>query len=682
MSVKEAVSAIADAVKEFIRPRLGPGVLRRHYEGKSLLKCLKEIAKNARDWGASRFWITTADAFIRFVDNGRGQGRANREAFSSFNLSTATDERQSGQFGSGAKFLLYSFARLVEVLTAPEEEPDYVYRFRFTPDELEKLAIGGGQFPAERLPKTRETWTYEHRFGSEFTYHWKDPKSSKLRRDLAMLPELLASALPMKFEQIVFVNGAALPPKQVVGGVYAMSVQHPQLGLVTLEVFRPAKWTRETDSILFGSHEMGEIPVADFVRNLGDLSPRFPQVLLERGVSGVIIAEYIAEHVNEDRVSVKPAIADDPRTHYLVRFLEDCQDDVAARLELKPQNADGDATEEIEEVLDLFNRKFGPGKKEGPVCPPPDDVDVPDPDPGKRRRPNAALFIDSKGEYEAGEKVSLIAHLSPALAKRYAVKDIVWDTAQSGCVSVSQTADGIQMVADRIGVGIVVATLSGTNIREVVKFRIVRERVFRLSIPQMTVTQGAAVPVMTWNSDKLHGEVVWEFRGDGKLEPDGARAIFKATKVGEATIIARDSKSKKRAEGRVTILPDMIVPPLRTIRIRDVEFDVYDSAIAPGGGTEAFVRPVHMVRMGPVRHRMTVNTKAPGFEAALKKGLLGSFLTNAIALEFARFLHFDLQEELKDATARDLPVLTDTVHAEAYQLYEEILVAMQEVTAA
>src|SRR5438128_2685988 len=87
---------------EKVRAKIGTGFLYNAFGRKRFMHCLKELIKNARDWGAKHINIYTVNKqLLRLVDDGEGMTQKNRGAFSSVNLSTASGERQSGQFGSG-----------------------------------------------------------------------------------------------------------------------------------------------------------------------------------------------------------------------------------------------------------------------------------------------------------------------------------------------------------------------------------------------------------------------------------------------------------------------------------------------------------------------------------------------------------------------------------------------------
>ena len=155
-----------------IQAGIGPGFLERVFGGKPFLHCLLELLKNSRDWGAARIYVLTtlANHMLRVFDDGDGMDAANRNAFASVNMTTAGGPRQSGIFCTGTKWMLFSHATRVEVLTAPKDDPDYVYIFALTTDEYERLAFTQGTMVPKRVKKTNETWPYESRFGTEITY--------------------------------------------------------------------------------------------------------------------------------------------------------------------------------------------------------------------------------------------------------------------------------------------------------------------------------------------------------------------------------------------------------------------------------------------------------------------------------------------------------------------------------
>ncbi len=639
---------------------IGVGFFHRIFGGKSWLHCLMELVKNTRDWGAMHTWILTEDRARLIVrDDGRGMNAANRDAFLSVNTTTA-GKGQSGQFCTGTKQMLYSMARLVEVLTAPEDEPDWVYSFSFTTEDYERMALRGEKLRPKRLSKTTKTWPFEHLFGTQLIYILADTSSRRILRG-ARLAQELSARLPLKFKDILSVDGAALPIKEIVGQVFTFDEVNPQLGQVSMEIYRPTRRHAEEDLRLTGV-EIGEAAIANLYRVLGDYRDQFPQVLLLPEVCGTLSVPFLSEYAMEDRTTIRAEVVDDPRIVTLLEILKRVSGQIQHSLEIRMAAEVGDDVErQIEDIRSICNAAYNPDQR------PPGEGDLPGDDSaggtgGKKQPP---ITLHCRREYEVGERIEVHATVRPNLGK---VSDLRWYGANARAKDLEITHRGVAMMAAEVGTGTIRADLPGTIHSAVRAFAIVPNRVFRLSTPHATVPIGGSVTLFAVNADKLKGQLDWSLIGNGELEKDGSRVTYTAPRYpSTATLVGYDrSNPGIRATCEISVVGQM-----DTLCIRGVHFMV-TTYNAPGDDA----RPVTM-RSGGDPHQVIFNSGAPGFQAALKAGSQRELLLMALAQEFPAFHAFELEGvDLSELDPRDVPQLMRRLAREGFEIYEELIKAV------
>ncbi|MFA4954863.1 MAG: ATP-binding protein [Patescibacteria group bacterium] len=648
-----------------IQADIGPGFLRKVFGGKSFIHCVIEMVKNSRDWGAQN--IAIADEIRqawRIADDGDGMGRANRNAFFSIHMTTANSPKQSGRFCTGTKQLLFSFAKRVSVLTAPKEEPDVVYRFSFTAEEYERIVLSKGRRPVEKMKKTAETWPFPHPFGTEITYELEDPGSRSILRGETLAKEL-AARLPCIFHDIVHVDGELIPPKEIIGEMFELTVKHPYLGEVSVELYQPKRKSRD-EGLRLTAVEIGEITMRNLYRVLGELQDSFPLLYLKDEVCGMISAEYVRHYVNEDRDSVSPRIADDELTVYLLRFLKEIAPQVQKNLQLKmvatsPKEA-LDAS--VDELLILFDDCYNKDRRRPPAPPPPGPPPPPPPGPPSEQRP-LVLHLDGY-EYELGERVNVEARFREDLAAQHAPGDIQWLKTFSRGKDFRQTPKGISFAVSQVGEGTIRADLPGKPYGASATYQVVEKRRFRLSRFQHVIIVGTSFTLEGLNLDKLKGDIRWSLEGVGTLEEKGARATFTSDRIGCAVIHACDSRNPSvESMCEVTIMDE----PEKLIPIRGEFFQPRYDNIA---GNSGFDRPTLMIQGSRV-HTLMFNTNGLGYREAAEKGNATLFLAQAIGMEYARFSRFDLKRGEISQDPRDTQALVEEILADGLKIFEEVL---------
>lgn len=652
-----------------ITPRMGDGFLSHWFGGGSYIKCVIELVKDARDWHAGKLWIDTRDKTrIEFRDDGDGMDQKNRDAFASVSCTTANQPGQQGRYGSGSKYMLFSFATHVEVLTASKEEPGLVYRFAFDTRSYEERVMKGLPIVPETLAKTSQSWPFPHLFGTVIRYVFRDPRARGIMRGEALSNELTAR-LPCKFSEIVEVDGKSIPAKEIIGQRLELIQPDAHLGDVAFELYRPKRKRREEGLFVTGG-EVGEVPFSNLYRVLGELSERVPPVFNQQEVCGTIRAQFLRDYVNEDRFTISPAVTDTPLMLRLLLILDRVAPRLQQCLELKVEKGSSDErhTAALEEVASMFSDSF---EKSAPPPPTEDDPTVRVVEPVTTATPEEKppLVLEAHREYEVGQAIEITARVRKDLTKTLDPKDIRWQTARSRARDVQITDTGIKLVADEIGPGMVSADLPGTPYGASVHYAVVTAREFKLSIPHATIPRGSQIWVMGVHTDKLVGEIRWTHKGPGEMEVNGNRATYYATRVGRAEIRAYDSKRPEvSASCEITVEP---VPP-KTFPVRDQRFKIATHRVS---GRPEFAKPVTM-QLGSGSnhvHNMIINVMGHGYQNALERGDPAFFLAHAIAMEFARFQIFELHPQDDDHDPRDAATLANDVLNEGFKLIAEVM---------
>ncbi len=646
-------------------PQTGKGFLYNIFGGKSFMACIIEIIKNSIDYGAKNMWITTATPkILQISDDGDGMGRKNKQAFVSVNLTTASSPNQAGKYGDGSKGILFSFAQEVTVVTVSTEDPEHVYRFHFTTEEYEDKWRTGTMILPEIMPKTTETWPHDYPTGTDITYVFADARSPSLKRSLKDLPEELAARLPSKFHGFIKVDGVDIPPKKIVGNMIVSVEDHPFLGLVSIEIYRPERRTRD-ERLRFTSSVLGEAPVNNLYNALGEYQDQFPEIFRHPDVCGTISVSYLRDYINEDRLTVRPNIADDLLTMHLLRYLRQMAEKVQRELQLRTVSSDVEDTHRqvIDDLESMVKGAYNPNG-EGPppdVIPPP----PPPPPPGEER----PLILRTEREFEVGEKIVVQAAIRTDLSKRIKVSDLQWLTTRSRGSKFKHTATGLEFMASEVGPGSIRADIPGTPHGASSSYEVVEHRVFHLSHDHHRMIVGKTFTLRGVNMDRVKGKLIWTLEGKGELVEQGADgATFHATHVTDKVVIrAQDSKNKEVQEYCEVVV---VETPDRMWRIRDKWFRLRHQRIV---GDPQLERPVTMQQVG-TKNDLVFNIGGLGYAQAIQAGSPTVFLSQAIGMEFARFVLVELVAPEDSVTdPRDVRELATEILSTGYSVFEELM---------
>ena len=648
--------------------KMGKRFVRTVLSGKSFVRSIKELVKNSRDWEGDNIYFYTEDRnTLVIVDDGVGMGKQNREDF--FSLAKPTvkeDKRQSRKWDTGAKHILISFCKDCTVRTVPKEESDSAFVFGVTTDEHVINVGSGGTIECEVRDVNKANWPYDfpQGTGTEIRYTFSNPRSKSILRGKALAEEL-AAILPKKFAEIVKVDGKPLPPKDMIGDDFDVVLEHPQLGPVHIQIYRPAK-KRSSERLELAGTEIGEAPLTELNSVLG-ASLRLDDVFLRPDLAGVICCALFKEYVNEDRHTISSEITDNPRLVHFVNLLNSQAREIERKLKLPV--AGGKQAGEDQAIIDGVARRFNIAFAKGQT--PPQVIDTGngtgDPDPtqrGPKGKPAIRLDLPRR-EYEPGEEISVKVRIRKDIDHN--VDEVVWRTESSLAKDVTRTDKGITMVADKVGRGIVSADLPSTPYHKSAAYEVIEKRNLKFSNTIISCLMGERLPIMAVNADKVGEKLYWDWDGDCEVDPQGNRAIFIGLHPGQCTVRAWDTKNPgQKAIMEITVYRDQNLICIDGIWFKYKFFT---------GASTAADTPVHMVKGGEIHevHDLFIMEGAPGYDEAKERGELEQFICMAIATRFPAFRHFELEgNSLADMQPSELPDLWKMIEAEIFQIYNLI----------
>ncbi len=598
------------------------------FEGFAPLQVLIELIKNASDWRSKsplRITIDTTDRNrIVVADNGLGMNVERRIGFVGGGKSTASDKNQNGIFGTGVKHALFSMAQAMRVRTIDVAMPDRVISFtldRATWQPGESLAVNDTK-------KDTRSWPYDFASGTEISIDLLDPGSRRILRSTALARRLRA-LLPGQYERIIRVDGKPLPVREIVGEQFVEVFDHPALGQLVFDIYRP-KESEPGESLRIGVSEIGEISMAEF-QNAIEFD--IPEVLLHPEVCGTIIVPAFRTHALQDRKSLKKSAMDDPNVRRFVDLLKQRAPDIQRRLKITLRSTanPADYQKALESAFESIRRAFS--QKERPISGTAEQsvgdeqypVSCPTPD---SRQP---ITLRCNREFEVGEQITV----QLLLAKDAGITSdmLEWNTELAGGCDVKYFPSGITMTATEVGHGRVMAYVRGKPINARCSYTIVEKRVLRLHSRRLSVILGQRAPIMAINMDRGPEPLSWVKDGVGELEPHGASAIYHARALGEAIVTVFGAERVNHASCTVVVTPD----ETDLLKIEDEWF----KADLWHGGEHAGC--VQMLSRTPV-HALKINESAADFRAAATAGILADFLLMAIARAYVEFCHFELEE--------------------------------------
>lgn len=666
------VARAGNAVKPIVG-KIGDRALIGTVKGRSFMHGLVEAIKNSIDWKANQIWISfPVHNQLRVVDDGWGMGEKNRDAFVSWGETSAGSDSQTGIFDSGSKGFLVTYASQVEVRTVPEEDSEHVYIFTFSAAEAQRLALTGEERYPTILPKTPETWPYPFKCGTELTYTLVKPEARAILRG-DKLAEALSARLPWRFSDVVKVEGKFIP-SMAMQGSYARTFQLP-FGEVVFEIYRPSRPHKE-HALRVALVEIGEVPIVQLCKPLGDdLRARFPDILLlgSHSIAGMISVNFSRKYINESRDKFDEAIADDPKTHALIRLFEKEASAIQRALKIEMHHDSGSDADRarMDEIADLFNQVYrppnvygGPGVDQGgdlPPRPPPADEGI-----------AAFRLTTPRPEYEIGDEISVDVIIHSAFRDRYSLDSITWQTERSRGCNLRPTATGLALTASEIGPAAIRANIAGTPHSAVRDYAVVDTRVFHLSQVFANLQLGDKLPLICMNADKISGELEWSLAGVGTLEPHPHSATYTAKESGTGVVTVYD-----RSTRQVLDTCEIVVHSSPTKRIWIGGYSFIYEFMPNEGEKSRNIPPVTMLDLGKGYH-LKFNGGAPGYSTALCDGNWLQFMALHIAMEFPWFRHFKIEGvDPEDVDMRDISGIREEFMRESMEIYEGLFLQIK-----
>lgn len=623
---------MAKTKRENVTSGIGQDFFPKIFGGKRFVHCMIEILKNGRDYGARKISIISTDpSRIVIVDDGEGMGAENQAAFISVDRST---KRGSAMFGTGAKAFIFSHSNAFIIRTVSSESPDEVCVIECSTEELNNILRTAGELRPRYEPKTATNWPHRSKTGTEITFTLSDPKRKSILRGV-QLAEALAARLPLKFGEILSVDGQPIPEKAIIGSLFQWTVIDSNLGEVSFEIYHPEqqKSADGEDALLLGSGEVGEIPIVDFKQSIGSaLRSRIPATyFLTKDVCGFISVPFLRDYANEDRKSVSARIADEPLAVYLVDLLRKVEPEIRKCLKLEAVSKEVDHEEAIQSITSALREVYGqniPSKSkssEGQALE--EEVEV---EEGAARSPFSLRL--GRREYAVGETIDVVLEVDEKLAGLHDLTKITWSATNGILKNLKVTGRGAKLVAGKAGSGKITADLPDTPHSASTNIIVVPKRRLRFARPCVTVTQGTSIMLRIRNTDMLKGDrLLLHASGRNSVSQEGVdRVAYTANIVETATITAVDSQdSQHTASCEITVLP----PTTDVLVIRGQKFIVNGFS-----GVASQAQPTVAILPGDDLHQMYINPTNTHALSIRKTGDLRTFMAMSIGFAVAKFI--------------------------------------------
>jgi hypothetical protein len=644
-----------------IKPTIGGQLLETMYGGKTFIQALIECIKNSRDYGANFINIITNIANVLMViDDGEGMGEDNREAFCSLNSKKTHRKGRSGHFGTGTKAMFYGFSDRVDVVTAPIDADGHIITFGFSRAEYQKTLLTETSIIPDEHPRNKDTWAHDFRTGTQIVFTLQKSKNILCGPKLAAE---LAARLPRSFQKIIRIDGVPLPEKEMIGEPIEREI-NTLFGTIFLEVYRPKEpHAEETLGVGGVDGEIGEIPMTNFYKILGDNRGKLPAIFLQRAVCGTIRHELFAQYVNEDRQTLKPEIAQDPKTLHLLRALREIAPEIQETLGV--QEKEKQIKSSAEAVFAQLHNHYAKTSREKPKIDDPDLAVNAKSTVLKQGKAANALTIGSleidQEQYQIGETITA----KMVWARGVNARPCSFDTSLAKSRDIKQDSSTLTMIANEVGEGKITISVNGWT--TTVTFDIVERRKLEIQGPK-TIAVGKPRTLRVLNRDKMKGKPQWQIiDGFGELSAtEGDEVMITGKVVGGVHVLLTDSQN---LDNQAETLIDIELKPQKRICIRGTWFTI--EATNTDSSLE-FAKPVTMIRSvtGKV-HNLIINPSSPGYKEAEESGNFTVMLTCAIATEYARFSRIDLAED--EVQDRDLSTVYAQIQADLALLLNELL---------
>lgn len=663
----------------YVTPQSGEDLLQTIFGSKKFIECIFELLKNANDWFATSIKLFFIKNELHIVDNGIGLSVENMQSICNVGTSTADPKKgQTGKFGSGQKYMLFSQCTAVTIRFRRKEDlTPCVWELSFTAEEYERKYALKEVLKFDCYELDPETWPHSHSHGCHFIYTLKNPTDRSVKRG-SELAKALSQELTHHKASKITVEGKPLPEKEIIGRLFSHVEQtnnrhYPALSPnpVIFELSRP-KRKLQNEGITMTSTGYPEVSFAQFLSVLSlEDRDRMPRVYHD--AHGHVETNYFKNYVSDSRDSFSERIADVEETSNLIDLFIDLAPAVAEALCLKYPNSSVSENDSLvlDNIAKRANQAYDPdglhrdiGTDGTTIAEPPVNGSA----KSKGSTSHADPFqITSKREYEIGETVEIIVKINnPSLS----LDKLTWITEFSGCINPVVTPKGMTLHASATGRNFVTVTGAGHVAKA--EYVVVLKRMFEIQPTNYELNPGKEIKIIALNTDKLEGrQVIWTLDGVGELVPEGNRAIYTAPQVIHgmpiATVYATDSgNNARRCECLIKIVP---VPGQQ--KLLCIGDDVFSYSISGPSFSLSENEPIYLRRNYPY-NTLYLNSKAPVALAAKERGELESLLIQAISLAYPRFLYQHHREKYyKDyQDESQIPALLDKMRQETLSILE------------
>lgn len=662
-----------------IRPRTSSTFFFRIWGKKTFTEANLELIKNSIDWGARYISFDTTDRTkLVVIDDGRGMDEEGRNSFMSVDFSAANGLVQSGLFGTGSKMILFTFASHLAVVTAPHDDPDYVLRWEFTPEELSELLLTNGELIPERVKKTAQTWPLHSRseFGTILTYTFREPSSKKIVRG-NQLATMLTNRLDMHLTQLdINVDDEHIPQKEIVGEHYQDFENEKLGGEVVLSFYRPKQKSREED-LRLGYKFLGEVSFREkgglFSKLPAELLAQIPEVYTNSEVCGFVKVPAFEKYADENRKDIDDGVGFDPAIIELIRLLKKEAPLVEAALKIthrRVSSLDETSMLEVHELAERSQKLYDPsgqltgemtsqvlpgdrskGVKSGEQNPEPQPHADP-PNDGKANDTFRITLVPSRREFEVGETIKA------RLVSDHDMGDNPWYVDSSRCATIDMSNTEVTLKAESVGSAAIGANEPLRARKSRVEFEIVTKRELRISPADKVMNSGERLTLHAINHDKVKGKIMWSVSGDASLSPedptDRKQVVLVAPTVFSTITIKVEcwdsAAPSKKSTCLVTVMPDKVLP----IVIKDYVFTVqfWESA------DHEYAKLATGIFQGAGKpHVLVINKLSPEYTKAIENDMFSNVLLNQLCLEYARMKTLDEGKDADDDVISDDPNL-------------------------
>lgn len=497
-----------------------------------------QLAENDYDAGADsiNFVVDDDREVVSVQGNGSGFGVEGRRSFPSLGKSFKRKGNRpiKGKYGTGAKSAFGVASTIMVEDVCPEDELSG-RMVVMTLDRDETIARYAGENREGQHTYIVKRDSSLGQSGSRVTVSGFD-RGRFLRGEI--LRERLSDGLAPFIAEMVRVNGERLPEREIVGERIRFTREHAILGTIRVDLYIP-KRRRFNDRLRIGS--IGPVcEVHDFFLGITDknMKVRFPQILLDPAVCGIIDVEKFNEFSVQSRHEFDGALFSRQELHEFIYFLQmEVEPELSGKLQdTFSKNEQERAEEMVCSVTELFHKAFGvpqvrvPGRGHGPAEGGDTDEDIEDQIRPPTGRKDIQLNI-GQVEIICGEELEIFVARYGARSSGQFNFD---GAASGGTLFRTENTRTWYRAGNTAGIYILqVVDRLHPDVSANVTIKVVTERQFRVSPRTARIPCGEKITLRAINTEVITnrnvGGLRWRASGGGRLLADsGSEAVFQS----------------------------------------------------------------------------------------------------------------------------------------------------------